>query len=247
MRRLFATACLAAAGVVNAAGLQVSPVTLTLTPAQQADGITLANTGGAPLQAQVRVFRWTQDAGQDKLEDTRALLVSPPMLQLPLDGRQLVRVIRSGPAPAGSAEEAYRVLVDELPVQAPAPAAGSAEGRRGLSFVMRHSLPIFVLPAGAAPSAPQLQWALRQEGAQVVLEASNSGGTHAQLADLVFTDARGQRTQVHGGLLGYVLPGARMRWPLKTPTSVLAAPGEWQVMINGTTGAQAIPALDGAR
>ena len=229
-----------ACGAAGAAGLQVSPVTLTLKPIQQADGLWLTNTGSAPLDAQVRVFRWTQVDGQERLGPTQGLVVSPPMLELPVDGRQLIRVIRSGVPPAGPAEESYRVLVDELPLPQP-------EGQKGLSFVMRHSLPIFVAPAGAPPSPPQLQWTLQRQGDQTVLEVANSGGTHAQLADLVFADAAGQRTVVHAGLLGYVLPGATMRWPLKIGAASLSTTGQWQVMINGSSAAQNIAPLDRKR
>lgn len=227
-------------GAAGAAGLQVSPVTLTLQATQQADGLWLSNAGSAPLDAQVRVFRWTQVDGQERLEPTQALLVSPPMLQLPVEGRQLVRVIRSGPPPAGRAEEAYRVLVDELPLP-------QANGEKGLNFVMRHSLPIFVAPAGAPPSPPQLKWALQRQGDQAVLEVGNSGGTHAQLADVVFTDAAGHRTVVHSGLMGYVLPGATSRWQLKPPAGTFTATGQWQVMINGSPATQNIAPLDRLR
>ena len=227
-------------GAASAAGLQVSPVTLTLQATQQADGLGLSNAGSVPLDAQVRVFRWTQVDGQERLEPTRALIVSPPMLQLPVDGRQLVRVIRSGAPPAGPAEESYRVLVDELPLP-------QADGQKGLSFVMRHSLPIFLAPAGAPPSPPQLQWTLQRQGDQAVLEVANSGGIHAQLADLVFTDAAGQRTIVHAGLLGYVFPGPTMRWPLKSAAATFTATGQWQVMINGSSAAQNIAPLDRRR
>ncbi len=246
---------LLAGGAAGAAGLQVAPVTLTLQANQQADGLWLSNTGGAQLDAQVRVYRWTQVDGQEKLELTRALIVSPPMLQLPVEGRQLVRVIRSGPPPIGTAEEAYRVLIDELPpsqvsipsavsAAASAPQGSPPGASKGLNFVMRHSLPIFISPVGEPPSPPQLQWKLRREGAQTSLEAANTGGTHAQLAELVFTDAAGHRTAVHQGLLGYVLPGATVRWPLKVPASTFVAPGHWQVMINGSITEQDIAPLD---
>ena len=45
---------------VAASGLQVSPVSLTLPPTQAADGLWLSNTGDNVVNAQVRVFRWTQ-------------------------------------------------------------------------------------------------------------------------------------------------------------------------------------------
>lgn len=230
-----------ACGVAGASGLQVSPVTLTIQPTQNADGLWLSNTGDNVVHAQVRVYQWTQEGGQDKLTASRGLVVSPPMLQLAASERQLIRAIRLGapPSGAGAVEQAYRVLIDELPVETP--------GHKGLSFVMRYSVPIFVEPAGAPASAPQLQWALRTDAGKTVLEASNSGGTHAQVADLSFTDASGHHTEVTQGLLGYVLPGAQMRWVVKAPAAALAGGGTWEAMINGTTATQNIPLADRPR
>lgn len=233
MRHLLLLVVTWMSGLACAAGLQVSPVTLTLEADQQADGVWLSNTSGAQLDAQIRVYRWTQQDGQERLELTRELMVSPPMLKLAPQARQLVRLIRSGPASPGTAEVSYRVLIDELPL--PQPGDGKT-----LNFVMRHSLPIFVLPEGARPSPPRLEWSLRREGEQIMLEVANGGGTHAQLAELVFMNEAGARTAVHSGLLGYVLPGASMRWPLRIPAEVLDAQGRWQVMINGNTLTQEI-------
>ena len=228
-------------GAAGASGLQVSPVSLTLQPTQNADGLWLSNTGDSVVNAQVRVYRWTQEGFEDKLTPSRGLLASPPMLQLPAEGRQLIRAIRVGAPPSGpgAAEEAYRVIIDELPVD--------TQGKKGLQFVLRYSVPIFIEPAGTPASAPQLTWALRQEAGKVVLEVANSGGTHAQLADLHFTDSAGRRTAVHGGLLGYVLPGAQMRWVLKTPAATFSAGGSWEAMINGNTAPQNIPTVDSSR
>ena len=227
-----------ACGVAAASGLQVAPVTLTLQPSQNAEGLWLSNTADNVVQAQVRVYRWTQENGEDKLTASRNLLVSPPMLQLAAADRQLIRVIRAS-APAGATEEAYRVVIDELPVQ--------TEGKKGLQFVLRYSVPIFIEAADAAASTPQLTWAVRRQGDQAVLEVGNSGGMHAQLADINFVDAAGKRTAVHTGLLGYVLPGAQMRWPLKSPAAAFASGGTLETMINGNPTQQSIPAVERAR
>lgn len=228
-----ALALLASLGLATgalAAGLQVSPTSLTIAARQNADGLWLANTGGEALRAQVRVYRWTQDGGKDVLTPTREVLASPPMLELEVGVRQqLVRIIRLGAPPTGNSQEAYRVIINELPVDRP--------GAKGLQFALQYSLPVFTLPAGAAPAPPQLQWALVHAGEQLFVEVANSGGTHAQIADLAYTDAAGARSTVAPGLLGYVLPGARMRWLLKSPAAqALAGGGHWEAMINGTVG-----------
>ena len=123
----------------------------------------------------------------------------------------------------------------------------SAAALRQLGFVLRYSVPIFVQPAGALPSAPQLAWGLRRDGDKAVLEVANSGASHAQLADISFTDSAGVRTAVHPGLLGYVLPGAQMRWALKVPATAFGGGGTWETMTNGTTAQQVIPTVDSPR
>ena len=73
------------------------------------------------------------------------------------------------------------------------------------------------------------------------------GGTHAQLANLNFTDAAGHRTELTPGLLGYVLPGAQMRWTLKPAAKVFASGGTLETMINGQTVQQNISLADSPR
>ena len=132
---------------------------------------------------------------------------------------------------------AYRVIIDELPID--------SEGKKGLQFVLRYSVPVFVEPAGAPASAPQLHWSLQREGDKTWLAVSNAGGTHAQLADLTYIDPAGQRTPVAPGLLGYVLPGMHMRWAVKVPAAALAG-GQWEAMINGKTD-QSVPLAERPR
>ncbi|MDQ0572828.1 fimbrial chaperone protein [Variovorax paradoxus] len=225
--------------VASASGLQVSPVTLTLQAAQNADGLWLSNTGDGVVHAQVRVYHWTQENGAEKLTPSRELLVSPPVVQLGASERQLIRVIRAG-VPAGMVENSYRLIIDELPVEV-------KEEKKGLQLVLRYSVPIFIAAAGAQSPAPQLTWSLRREDGQAVLEVANSGGMHAQLADLDFVDTVGRRTPVHAGLMGYVLPGARMRWPLKTSAEAFALGGVLETKINGNATQENIPPLPRAR
>ncbi|MGH8821321.1 MAG: fimbrial biogenesis chaperone [Rhodoferax sp.] len=222
-------ACVATLGCAAAfaSGLQVAPVSLTLKATQNAEGLWLSNTGENVVHAQVRVYRWTQEDGADKLAPTRGLVASPPMVALAVGERQLIRAIRLGAPPARGAEEAYRLIIDELPVHEPK--------QKGLQYVLRYSVPVFIEPSGAPASPPQLQWALQREGGKTLLEVSNTGGTHAQIADVAYTDAAGKRTDIARGLLGYVLPGVHMRWAVKVPAAALGDGVRWEAMINGKT------------
>lgn len=209
-------------GGAHAAGLQVTPVSLTLDAKRNADGMWLSNTGDAPLTAQVRVFHWTQAGGEDQLTASRSLAVSPPMLTLEPGARQLVRVIRTG-APPAEREDAFRLLVDEVPDE--------RTQKTGLNMVLRYSVPVFVAPSGTSPTAPQLSWSLRG-GAETALEVANAGSMHAQLSSLAFVGADGASTPISEGLLGYVLPGATMHWPLKG-AAAFAHGGQISARING--------------
>ena len=211
-----------------ASGLQVTPTTLSLSAKQNADGLVLSNTGEGLVHAQVRVYRWTQNEQGDQLTPSQGLVVSPPMLQIPVSGQQMVRVIRVGAPPNGAraTEEAYRLAIDELPIDSP--------GGPGLHFVVHYSVPIFVEPFGLTTTSPSLQWKLeRDNNKHVTLRVSNQGNGHAQLADVAFVDASGKRTEIVPGLLGYVLPGSTMHWTLTQSPSVFGTGGTLEIMING--------------
>ncbi|CAE6869202.1 hypothetical protein R69746_08296 [Paraburkholderia aspalathi] len=229
---------LAAGGSADASGLQVAPTTLNLKASQNADGLWLSNTGDSVVHAQVRVFHWTQDAQGDRLTASRGLVISPPMLQLAVGERQLVRVIRMGAPPNGGSavEDAYRLAIDELPVD--------AQGKPGLQFVLHYSLPVFIQPAGATAAPAQLEWSLLRDGDHVMLRVTNHGGSHAQLAGLSYIDTMGRRTDITPGLLGYVLPDATMRWMLKPSAAVFAAGGILEAMVNGEKAAQNLSLVD---
>ncbi len=231
----------AACGPAAASGLQVAPVTLSLQPSQNADGLWLSNTGDSVIHAQIRVYHWAQDANGDQLAPSQALAISPPIVQLAAGEQQLVRVIRLGAPPngAGAVEDAYRIAIDELPVD--------MHDKKGLQFVLHYTLPVFIEPAGAVASSPTLHWSLQRDGDHAVLEVGNTGGSHAQLASLSFINSAGQRSEITAGLLGYVLPGATMRWTLKSPAATFASGGTLEASINGEKATQKLSLADRPR
>jgi fimbrial chaperone protein len=189
----------------RAASLQVSPVLLEFQQGQAATGVTLRNESDEPLNAQVRVFAWSQQGGEDRLSAQQALVPSPPIVSIPAHGEQLVRVVRVSPQ-AVAAEQSFRLLADELP-------AGGAANGNSINIRLRYSIPVFLLPGGF-PAAPELRWSLQQHDDAWFLVASNRGGRRAQLsrARLLWSD--GRSVELTDGLLGYALAGSGRAWRL---------------------------------
>jgi len=207
-------------GAAHAAALQVTPIRLDLAADRPAAVLTLHNVGTTPLNAQVRVFAWSQTADEDHLERTDKIVASPPIVQVAPGADQTVRILRVGKGDV-SGEETYRLLIDEIPNNQGADATG-------VRMQLRYSVPVFVgAPLDGKP--PALQFALERTGADalaqtsaassvpaggLMLRAMNHDATHAQLSKVKLTWHDGQSTLLSPGLLGYALPHATRRWPV---------------------------------
>ena len=220
----------------SAASLQVAPTRLELRPGQASEALWLTNTGTTPMQVQIRVFRWQQAAGEDQLVDTQAIQPSPPVHDLGAGQQQLVRLVRMDPtAPAG--QQAYRVVVDELPRLDPE--------ARGMQFVLRYSVPLFLQPANADALQPRLTARARpMPDGTAGLEVHNAGDGHAQVADVAIGDPLRPRI-LRPGLVGYVLPGQVMHWNLDT--AALPEAATFSAKINGEPVQTALPTTPPAR
>lgn len=199
------------APLAQAATLQISPVMVDLPAEVNAAGITLKNPGEKPLFGQVRVFRWDQANGEDTLTPTQELVASPPLIQIAGRADQLVRLVRTIPAPA-AAEQGYRVLIDELPEPDAAPSSG-------VQIRLRYSVPVFVEPA-VDVGQPRLSWRLSRDAQHWTLRVVNAGGKRAQIAAVQLIDNAGHAYPINKGLLGYALAGRERRWQVSLPDNV---------------------------
>lgn len=215
---LFATALPALAG----GGLQVSPVRLNFDADQHGKALQLSNGGSQTFEAQVRVMRWTQEGGKDRLLPADEIVASPAILRVAPGEPQTVRLVRvrSGPT---EREQSFRVLVDELP------GAQRAAAGPGLKMLMRYSIPVFVAPAAAAgprvprvPADPLTPTDISRVSARLLpagegrteLRVHNEGARALRISQLSSQRASGARQSLGEGLIGYVLPGQQMSWPL---------------------------------
>lgn len=210
-----------AAGTAHARGqLQAKQTLVELAANVRAGRLVLANSGDAPLAAQIRVFAWTQDGHDDQLTPSNELTPSPVIVEIPAGGEQLVRLVRPN-AVAPTRELAYRIVVDELPGDA-------SESPAAVAVRMRYLIPAFVRVTDAAPVALHC----RLESA--ALACDNTGGRAAQLGATRIVDRAGHSAEITPGLLGYVLAGSARRWPLDAAKlKAIGAGARLEVRLNG--------------
>lgn len=208
-------AALCSGTAAQGANLQISPVSISFQPGQNAAGIQLQNNGDTPLYGQVRVYAWDQRDGVDALTPTTQLVASPPIIEIAGKSAQTIRLVRRGAAGTAAtpdgAEQTYRILIDELPRGDPQ--------QGNVAIRLQYSVPAFVLPADTQ-AAPQLEWSTFHRAGAWHLRARNTGALHAQIGATSVTV--GSRDVVLSkGLLGYALPGRTREWAL--PADVAGA------------------------
>ncbi|AKC88390.1 hypothetical protein WQ53_12795 [Pseudoxanthomonas suwonensis] len=222
---MFALAAGLVATPAHPGDLRLEPVSVILRSGEEASTLWLSNTGKVPLQAQVRIFSWSQADGGEVLVPTRELAVSPPLLEVPPMGRQRVRLVRLAPA-VPATETAYRLVVDELPPAGELPADGT---------LLRYSIPVFALPTAPATAGHRLSARIEEDTTgRRLLRLENSGDRHARIAGLTFVGPGGRRHVLAPNLAGYVLAGRYKHWPL--PEAAAGPPhGRFEADVNGKT------------
>jgi fimbrial chaperone protein len=183
-----------------AANLKIYPVRLTLSAKAPIATMTLHNAGDQPALLQMKVFAWSQKDGQDVLEPTRAVLANPAAFELAPGADQIARFGLQSADP--SREQSYRVLVQEVPPQAP--------GKPGeVITLLRVSIPIFTAVARPQDHVVWKVTPLPEGKAQI--DVANQGDQHVQLTEVRLTRAGGGQELVREKLSAYVLPGASQR------------------------------------
>jgi len=247
-RRLQAARCAVLAMVVlgafkaqAASSVLIWPIDPVLEADQQASALWLENRGSETANLQIRVFAWSQSGFEDQYQNQRDVVGSPPVAKIEPGQKQLVRLTRTREVPPGQ-ELAYRIIIDEIPSARPATAESDGKTAAAIRFQMRYSVPLFAYGAGLwskedttrkrdpkSAGVPDLSWRKVAVDGRAYVEVRNQGAVHARLTDAALQRGAQTRPLVEG-LLGYVLPGAIMRWP--APESLAGDPA-LQVRVNG--------------
>lgn len=195
-------ALLLCSGAVHAwaGAFSVTPVRIFMGLRDRAVAVTLVNEGDSPLTLQAELVLWRQDTqGQDSLQPTDDLVLSPPIIELAPQSRQVVRLARLSP-PDLERQQTYRLIVREVPEIKNADQPGLQ-----IPIALALSIPVFISPGNLQR---QVECQLHTTG----LQCRNAGNSYVQLREAVVL--RGSRVlgRYEGG--SYILPGAAKTLPL---------------------------------
>ena len=208
-------ACWGLAGTAAAGSFNISPIRADLGGSRRTAVLSITNADDDAVVVQAHVVAWSQESGEERLVDTRELLATPPVMQIPAHTEQIVRVALRR-EPDAARELTYRVIFEEVPQAAPT-------NFTGLRMALRLSIPIFVAPAQGRSTADVAWEAHWLADGNLEVAAVNHGTGHLQVIDF---DARvpGNDAALHGMTSRYVLPGSRVSWRL-TADAAAAHPG----------------------
>src|SRR3954464_4456402 len=192
----------AASAPAGAGSLQVERVLVDITAPGAASTVTLRNEGTTPIDAQIRVYKWSIVNGKEQLDPTDDVVASPPSVTLTAKGQYIARIVRVSKQPVVG-EESYRLLVDQLP--------DLAQQRNGaVNLMVRYSIPVFF----GAPNKknPTVAWSVATNGDKLTLTARNSGDRRLRISALSLRDATGNKLSFGIGLAGYALGQSAVSW-----------------------------------
>lgn len=203
--------CALQTSIAGASSLQVSPTRLEKVLPESAGVITLRNGDNKPVNVQVRVFRWSQVMGIERLDPTTDVVASPPVAQVGANNQYLLRVVRVSKKPT-AVEESYRVLVDELP--------DPSQMKNGnVNFTVRFSLPVF-FRAAATPAA-QVSWNIRRGNGGYLLSGTNTGASKLHLKDAQLLQ-NSRIIAIKNDVGGYVTAGGSAQFQLGNAKGLVA-------------------------
>jgi fimbrial chaperone protein len=119
-------------------GMRVSPLKLQFDAESNSALVKVSNGRQEKITVQLEALTWTQDqAGQDQYSATSEIVFFPRILNIKPSEQRVIRVGYQG-TPVSKKEKAFRLYVQELPLQKP--------GEVEMKFAVRMGIPIFVSP-----------------------------------------------------------------------------------------------------
>lgn len=212
--RLFCQALLAVAASALVPGLaraqvHIQPVLVAFGATQRIASVTVSLDPRAaePMLLQADVLSWSQGLGGESVSaNTDDLLIVPPMAELKPGDTQVFRIALRG-GRQRLEEVAYRLILED--VAAPPTEAAGTPGL-GVSFRMRHDLPVLLAPVGQVVN--KFHWKPCPSGAaQACVRVVNAGNRRVSLQSLTLV-GNGWEQTLPFEMVQTVLSGTEREW-----------------------------------
>lgn len=217
----------------HAASLQVAPILLEFSPNERVKELWLTNTGNESIRAQIRVNEWVQENQQDMLIPSKGLIASPMVLSIPAQQRQLVRLIRN--SPVKNTEQAFRLIVDELPNK-------QQETKSGLTVLLKYSIPVFFKVSNSNDIAQRLSTlkGITFKYSPQKLTVINQSDSYKKFSQFAYVNEMNKKIIIQQGLVGYVMSGQTMEWTIPNAVKVTTG-GKFVAVVNSDVSEQTLP------
>jgi fimbrial chaperone protein len=209
---LFAAICVPPPALAGA--FSVTPVRLYMSVRDRAVAVTVTNDADTEVVLQADVNTWRQTAeGEDKLELTEDLILSPPIIKLAPKARQVVRLARLAP-PDLSRQVTYRLILREVPEALP------SQQNVQISIALALSMPVFITPPKAVRAVSCGITGIEEKS--VGVRCSNTGTAYAQVREIDILRNEKKIAAFSGGT--YILPGASKTMAATAEAAVARGP-----------------------
>lgn len=214
-------------GLYAQATFLIWPIYPKIESNEKATAVWLENTGKTDAMVQIRVFKWDQKENKDSYQDQSEIIPSPPVVKIKAGDKNMLRLTRTI-APPPNSEQAYRVIIDELPIKLD---NEQQTDNSTVSFQMRYSIPLFSYGTGLGSglnlqttkineknplAKPILTYSLEKNAVdQHILRIQNVGAKFARISTLG-TTADLNTTASIPIQVGYVLAQSSMQFILDT-------------------------------
>ncbi|GAC1525594.1 MAG: fimbria/pilus periplasmic chaperone [Ramlibacter sp.] len=203
---MIAAGCLLACLPASSSEFAVSPIRAELKSNALTETLTVTNYADVPLRVTAKLMEWTQDAaGADVYKDSSDLVYFPRQLDIPSQGRRLIRVGAKTTGP--SVERTYRLFIEEEPLP------GSVAGTQ-VSFYFRFGVPVF-LPPATGRALPEIAGFELTPG-KVQVRVRNNGNQHFRLLKVAIGSDAGYAKESSGW---YSLAGTTRTYSFELPAA----------------------------
>lgn len=197
------SACLFVPGMLLAVSVQAGVVlntTRVIYPAKDKEvSLGVHNSG----RGEILLQSWLESADVAAPPSSLPFVVTPPLVPMAGDGRQLLRLIYAGAGMPDDRESVFWLNVQEIPQEA---------GENTLQIAIRQRIKVFFRPKGlegdSFKAAEGLQWRVVDN----VLHVENPGVFHVSMVGLGMSQGTRELWNKDSQMLA---PRQQLQWPLK--------------------------------